>query len=218
MSRRIESLLLTGPAGKLEAILEEPEVGEPVEAALVCHPHPQHGGTMHNKVVYRLARGLRKTGCVVLRFNFRGVNLSEGEYGRGIGETEDARTALEELRRRYPDLPALVGGFSFGSRVALKLAASDGVLTRVIAVGFPTKYPNHDFVYKVGIPKFFVQSTNDEFGPKPQFQEFFDSLPQPKQLTWVEAENHFFRNGLDEYEREISRIGNLRGSAAPRIA
>jgi alpha/beta superfamily hydrolase len=218
MSRRIESLFLTGPAGKLEAILEEPEVGEPVEAALVCHPHPQHGGTMHNKVVYRLARGLRKTGCVVLRFNFRGVNLSEGEYGRGIGETEDARTALEELRRRYPDLPALVGGFSFGSRVALKLAASDGVLTRVIAVGFPTKYPNHDFVYKVGIPKFFVQSTNDEFGPKPQFQEFFDSLPQPKQLTWVEAENHFFRNGLDEYEREISRIGNLRGSAAPRIA
>jgi len=218
MSRRIESLLLTGPAGKLEAILEEPEVGEPVEAALVCHPHPQHGGTMHNKVVYRLARGLRKTGCVVLRFNFRGVNLSEGEYGRGIGETEDARTALEELRRRYPNLPALVGGFSFGSRVALKLAASDGVLTRVIAVGFPTKYPNHDFVYKVGIPKFFVQSTNDEFGPKPQFQEFFDSLPQPKQLTWVEAENHFFRNGLDEYEREISRIGNLRGSAAPRIA
>jgi len=218
MSRRIESLFLTGPAGKLEAILEEPEVGEPVEAALVCHPHPQHGGTMHNKVVYRLARGLRKTGCVVLRFNFRGVNLSEGEYGRGIGETEDARTALEELRRRYPDLPALVGGFSFGSRVALKLAASDGVLTRVIAVGFPTKYPNHDFVYKVGIPKFFVQSTNDEFGPKPQFQEFFDSLPQPKQLTWVEAENHFFRNGLDEYEREISRIGNLRGSAEPRIA
>ena len=218
MSRRIESLFLTGPAGKLEAILEEPEVGEPVEAALVCHPHPQHGGTMHNKVVYRLARGLRKTGCVVLRFNFRGVNLSEGEYGRGIGETEDARTALEELRRRYPNLPALVGGFSFGSRVALKLAASDGVLTRVIAAGFPTKYPNHDFVYKVGIPKFFVQSTNDEFGPKPQFQEFFDSLPQPKQLTWVEAENHFFRNGLDEYEREISRIGNLRGSAAPRIA
>jgi len=218
MLRRIESLFLTGPAGKLEAILEEPEIGEPVEAALVCHPHPQHGGTMHNKVVYRLARGLRKTGCVVLRFNFRGVNLSEGEYGRGIGETEDARTALEELRRRYPDLPALVGGFSFGSRVALKLAASDGVLTRVIAVGFPTKYPNHDFVYKVGIPKFFVQSTNDEFGPKPQFQEFFDSLPQPKQLTWVEAENHFFRNGLDEYEREISRIGNLRGSAAPRIA
>lgn len=215
MLRRIESLFLTGPAGKLEAILEEPEIGEPIEAALVCHPHPQHGGTMHNKVVYRLARGLRRTGCVVLRFNFRGVNLSEGEYGRGVGETEDAMVALRELRRRYPNLPALVSGFSFGSRVALKLAASDTVLTRVIAVGFPTKYPNHDFVYRVGVPKFFVQSTNDEFGPKPQFQEFFDSLPEPKQLTWVEAENHFFRNGLDEYEREISRIGNMRGGAAP---
>ena len=90
-----------------------------MEAALVCHPHPQHGGTMHNKVVHRLARGLRKAGCVVLRFNFRGVNLSEGEYGHGIGETDDARTALWELRNRYPHLPVLVGGFSFGSRVAL---------------------------------------------------------------------------------------------------
>ena len=80
MPRRIETLFLAGPAGRLEALLEEPEDADPLEAAVVCHPHPQGGGTMHNKVVYRLARGLRKTGCVVLRFNYRGVNLSEGEY------------------------------------------------------------------------------------------------------------------------------------------
>jgi hypothetical protein len=214
MPRRIESLFLPGAAGRLEAILEEPEEREPMEAALVCHPHPQHGGTMHNKVVHRLARGLRKAGCVVLRFNFRGVNLSEGEYGHGIGETDDARTALWELRNRYPHLPVLVGGFSFGSRVALRLAASDPGLTRVIAAGFPTKYPNREFVYEVGIPKFFVQSTHDEYGPRPQFQEFFDSLPEPKQLTWVEAEDHFFRNNLDAYEGEILRIGNSRQGAA----
>ena len=85
-------MFLAGPAGRLEALLEEPEDGDPVEAAVVCHPHPQHGGTMHNKVVYRLARGLRTSGCVVLRFNYRGVNLSEGEYADGIGETEDARS------------------------------------------------------------------------------------------------------------------------------
>src|SRR5580692_3448464 len=101
--RKIESLFLTGPAGRLEALLEEPEDAMPVEAALVCHPHPKHGGTMHNKVVYRLARGLRKSGCVVLRFNYRGVNLSEGAYDNGIGETEDARVALGELRNRYPN-------------------------------------------------------------------------------------------------------------------
>src|ERR1700684_1249304 len=99
MPRLIESLFLDGPAGRLEALLEEPEGSLPVEAALVCHPHPQHGGTMHNKVAYRLARGLRRSGCVVLRFNFRGVNLSEGEYAQELGELEDARAALHELRQ-----------------------------------------------------------------------------------------------------------------------
>src|ERR1700761_7266083 len=102
MPRKIESFFLNGPAGKLEAILEEPEEREPVEAALVCHPHPKGGGTMHNKVVHRTARGLRKADCVVLRFNYRGVNLSEGTYDEGRGETEDARTALKELHVRYP--------------------------------------------------------------------------------------------------------------------
>src|SRR5438132_8975087 len=105
MPRKIESLFLEGPAGRLEALLEEPEDGEPRETALVCHPHPQHGGTMHNKVVYRIARGLRRAGAVVLRFNYRGVNLSEGEYAHGEGELEDAQAALSYLRERYPRLP-----------------------------------------------------------------------------------------------------------------
>ena len=95
----------------------------PRQAALVCHPHPQHGGTMHNKVVYRIARGLRRAGAVVLRFNYRGVNMSEGEYANGIGETEDARAAFEFLRSRYPQLPFSLAGFSFGSRIILKWAA-----------------------------------------------------------------------------------------------
>jgi hypothetical protein len=145
MPRRMESLFLAGPEGRLEALLEEPESEAPVEAAVVCHPHPQFGGTMHNKVVYRLARGLRKSGCVVLRFNFRGVNLSEGEYADGIGETEDARVALRELQARYPELPVLAAGFSFGSRVALRLASQEPVIRRVIAVGFPTRMEERDF-------------------------------------------------------------------------
>jgi uncharacterized protein len=120
MPRTIESLFVKGPAGRLEALLEEPEHGDPVEAALVCHPHPQHGGTMHNKVVYRIARGSRRAGCVVLRFNYRGVNLSEGAYGNGDGELEDARAALSLLLARYPNLPVTLAGFSFGSRIALK--------------------------------------------------------------------------------------------------
>jgi uncharacterized protein len=209
MARRIETLLLAGPAGRLEALLEEPEDADPLEAAIVCHPHPQGGGTMHNKVVYRLARGLRKSGCVVLRFNYRGVNLSEGEYDRGIGETDDARAALRELERRYPGLPLLAAGFSFGSRVALRLASQETAVQRVIAAGFPTRIVERDFAYEVRVPKYFVHSTHDEFGPRPAFQEFFDSLPEPKSLEWVEASDHFFRDALDAFEEVIERIGAL---------
>src|SRR5437588_11432262 len=102
MPRRIESLFVAGPVGKLECLLEEPDDQAPRLAVLVCHPHPQHGGTMHNKVVYRIARGMRRAGAVVLRFNYRGVNLSEGQYAQGAGEREDTRTALRFLRSRYP--------------------------------------------------------------------------------------------------------------------
>jgi alpha/beta superfamily hydrolase len=210
MPRRMQTLFLSGPAGKLEALLEEPEECDPIEAALVCHPHPKGGGTLHNKVVYRLARGLRKTGCVVLRFNYRGVNLSEGVYDHGIGETEDARAALQELRARYPDLPVLVGGFSFGSRIALRLTSQESVVQRTIAVGFPTTVKDRDFVHAVRVPKYFVHSTHDEFGPQPEFAEFYASLPEPKDLQWIAAADHFFRDALDAYEAAIVKIGNTR--------
>ena len=210
MARRIESFFVNGPVGKLECILEEPEGVAPVEAALVCHPHPQHGGTMLNKVVHRLARGLRNAGCVVLRFNFRGVNLSEGEFGHWLGETEDARTVLAELRRRYPDLPLLAGGFSFGSRIALRLTASESDIRRAIAVGFPTRYPDREFVYQIQIPKYFIQSTEDEFAPRAEFTDFYETLPEPKYLDWIESADHFFRDNLDGYEAVVERIGRER--------
>lgn len=210
MPRRIESLFIQGTAGKLEALLEEPDDMRPVEAALVCHPHPQHGGTMHNKVVYRLARGLRKSGCVVLRFNYRGVNLSEGEYDRGHGETDDGRSALDELRRRYSDLPLLAGGFSFGSRIAVRLATEVSAIRRLILVGFPLNYPDREHVHKIQIPKYFVQSTVDEFGPRPEFSAFYESVPPPKHLDWIEAADHFFKGGLDSYERVIEQVGRMR--------
>src|SRR5271165_1109492 len=121
MPRRIESHFVAGPAGRLEALLEEPEEITPLEACLVCHPHPLYGGTMHTKAVYRMARGLRRSGSVVLRFNFRGVNLSEGVHDNGYGEVDDARAALDFLRSRYPGLPYALAGFSFGSRIILRL-------------------------------------------------------------------------------------------------
>lgn len=209
MPRRIESYLLDGPAGKLEALLEEPEHGEPREAVLVCHPHPRGGGTMHNKVVYRIARALRRLGCVVLRFNYRGVNLSEGVYDNGRGETEDARTALEWLRGQYPDLPVSLAGFSFGSRIALRIACNASEIRRVIAVGFPTTYSDHrEAVLGCTAPKVFIQSTNDEFGPALELESLFaEAVLPPKNLIFVEAEDHFFKGALDKFEETILALG-----------
>jgi alpha/beta superfamily hydrolase len=206
MPRRIESLLLDGPAGKLEAILEEPEDREPAHAVLVCHPHPRHGGTMHNKVVYRIARGLRRSGCVVLRFNYRGVNLSEGAYDHGNGEQDDARAALAVLRERYPNLPYSLAGFSFGSRIVLRVGCQLTDVSRLLAVGFPTVYADRSYLEDCTKDRTFIQSTHDEFGPKPEFQAIFDRLPEPKRLIWVEAEDHFFKGALEEFENSVAGV------------
>lgn len=206
MSRRIETLFLAGPAGRLEAMLEEPETREPREAALVCHPHPQHGGTMHNKVVYRVARALRRNGAVVLRFNYRGVNLSEGVYAHGEGELEDARTALAYLRGRYPQLPVTLAGFSFGARIVLRLGC-EGSVRRVIAVGFPAAYANLDGLNECPAPRVFVQSTHDQFGPVAKLEAMVAAAPPPKQLVLVEAEDHFFTAGLDRLEEAVAALG-----------
>jgi uncharacterized protein len=206
--RRIESHFIDGPAGKLEALLEEPANGEPVEACLVCHPHPLFGGTMHNKVVYRIARGLRQEGVVVLRFNFRGVSRSEGVHAEGPGEVEDARAALAFLRARYPGLPYSMAGFSFGSRIILKLGCSMAAPrpSRLIAVGFPTKLGRFDYLSTCGIPKYFVQSTLDEHGPKEALERVFEMFAEPKHLTFIEAGDHFFAGSLDKLEEAIAVI------------
>jgi uncharacterized protein len=206
MPRRIESLFVDGPAGRIEALLEEPEEATPREAALVCHPHPQHGGTMHNKVVYRMARGLRRSGAVVLRFNYRGVNLSEGAYAHGEGELEDARACLNWLRQRYPGLPLTLAGFSFGSRIALRLACGGETARRAIAVGFPTVYKDRGFLDDCVVPRVFVQSTQDEFGPAAELQALVATLPEPKKLVFIEAQDHFFAGALENLEEQIASL------------
>jgi len=203
--RRIESLLIEGPAGKLEALLEEPEDKAPREACLVCHPHPLFGGTMHNKVVYRIARGRRRAGAMVLRFNFRGVGRSAGVHDRGAGEVDDARAALGYLRERCPGLPYSMAGFSFGSRVIMELGCSMSPV-RLIAVGFPTSRGDFDYLATCGIPKYFVQSTIDEFGPKEALEAAFQGFAEPKNLEFIEAGDHFFAGALERLEEAITAI------------
>jgi uncharacterized protein len=214
MPRKIESLFLAGPAGRLEALLEEPDQSA-IGIALVCHPHPQHGGTMHNKVVYRIAKGLRRSGHVVMRFNYRGVNLSEGAYAHGEGELDDARIALQVLTSRYPALPLTLAGFSFGSRIALRMGcAPDGITAdlnqpgarRVIAVGFPTVYKDRSFLEGCTVPRIFIQSTRDQYGPAEELQPLVEALPEPKQLIWIDAQDHFFAGALEQLEQSVIQL------------
>ena len=215
MPRKIETLFIPGPAGRLESLLEEPEHGEPQYAALVCHPHPLYGGTMHNKVVYRMARGLRKAGAVVLRFNFRGVNLSEGAHAHGVGEIEDARAALDFLRARYPGHPWMLAGFSFGSRVVLRLGCTlSPAPQRILAAGFPTKGQDLAYLAQCGVPKVFIQSIHDEHGPRLELEAAYPRFADPKEIHWIEAQDHFFAGALDPFESAVIQYGGL-SAASP---
>jgi alpha/beta superfamily hydrolase len=173
-------------------------------AAVVCHPHPLYGGTMHNKVVYRIARGLRRAGVVVLRFNFRGVGKSEGEHAHMTGEIEDARAAVDFLRERYPDLPYALAGFSFGSRAITTLGCEHGAPEFLMAVGFSTRMGSWDFLSQCAAPKIFIHSTHDEYGPRLDFERLYAGVSEPKRLIWIDAADHFFAGALEQLEEEVA--------------
>ena len=160
---------------------------------------------MHNKVVYRLARGLRRAASVVLRFNFRGVNLSHGEHGNLTGEIEDARAALGWLRERYPGLPFALAGFSFGARVITRLGCETGGARFLMAAGFPTGMGGAEYLERCESVKIFVQSTHDEFGPRGELEALFAKVAEPKRLVWVEASDHFFAGALETLEETVWR-------------
>ncbi len=201
MARTLQSIHIAGPAGRLESLLEEPETPGRIErVVVVCHPHPQYGGTMHNKVVYRMARAARADGASVLRFNYRGVGTSSGTYDAGRGEQDDLRAALRYVQDRYPGVPLIVGGFSFGARVSLRVSCGNPAVNRVIAVGTPVGRGDFAFLGKCLCPKHFVHSTRDEYGSRPSMERVLHSAAQPRQITWIEAADHFFSDALDELE------------------
>ena len=206
MARRIESHWIPGPVGRLEALLEEPDDQEPRLAVLVCHPHPLHGGTMHNKVVYRIARGLRRAGAVVLRFNFRGAGSSQGEHAHLTGEIEDARVALAWLRERYPVIPFALAGFSFGARAITRLGCDLGGAHWLMAVGFPTNFGSTEYFESCRVPKVIIQSTHDQYAPRAEMEALYERLAPPKELIWIEAADHFFAGALDDLESRVSQV------------
>lgn len=207
----IRSLFLDGPAGRLEALLNA-ATASATHAAVVCHPHPLFGGTLHNKVVFHTMKALNSFGFPVLRFNFRGTGLSQGEHDKGDGEVEDVRTALNWLEGEF-HLPLLLGGFSFGAAVGLRAACDDPRVRALIAVGTPvvpvaeaTEEPRvytYEFLRDYMKPKLFISGARDKFGPRAKLEALVASVPEPKKLVIVEGADHFFEGRLREMREAI---------------
>lgn len=202
----IRSFSIDGPAGRLEALLN---AGSPdaTHAALVCHPHPLFGGTLHNKVVFHAMKALNSFGFPVLRFNFRGTGLSAGEHDHGIGEVEDVRAALNWLDGEFR-LPIVFAGFSFGAAVGLRAAYSDDRVRALIALGLPAvavenRVYDFEFLRSSTKPKLFVSGSRDQFGPVGKLEALVATFADPKKLVRIEAGDHFFEGRLREMREAI---------------
>jgi len=202
----IRSFFLDGAAGRLEALLN---VGSQTatHAAVVCHPHPLFGGTLHNKVVFHAMKALHSFGYPVLRFNFRGTGLSEGEHANGTGEVEDVRAALDWLEREYA-LPLIFAGFSFGAAVGLRAAYNDERVEELIALGLPAvpienRVYEFEFLRDCAKPKLFVSGARDQFAPPGKLEALVESFAEPKKLVRIEAGDHFFEGRLREMRETV---------------
>jgi alpha/beta superfamily hydrolase len=192
--------------GRLEAILKDPREPPVKGVALVLHPHPLGGGTMHNKVVFRAAAALNDAGLITLRINFRGVGQSTGEHDEGRGEREDVRAGLEYLAASYPDQEITLCGFSFGSRVGLEVGMADERVARMIAIGAPVDKYDFSFLEGCHKPILFVHGEHDEFGDVDRLRELVARMPKNAQteLRIIKGAGHFFDDQLNELKTAIT--------------
>ncbi len=197
-STKIRSLFIDGPAGRLEALLNEGDA-DAAYAALVCHPHPLYGGTMHNKVVYHAAKAINGFGFPVLRFNFRGAGLSEGEHDKGHGERDDVRSALAWLKGEF-GRPIIFCGFSFGAAVGLKTSCPDRDVKLLISLGTPVAAEGRAYTYRYlehcSKPKLFVSGDHDQYGPLVELKRVMTLTSDPKKFVVIPNADHFFAGQL----------------------
>lgn len=198
---RLVPVMLAGAAGPIEALLQERDEHDHTLTAVVCHPHPLYGGTLHNKVTHRVASVLHGLGAAVLRFNFRGVGKSAGTHDRGVGELEDARVALDYLRERYPSARRWAAGFSFGSWVASRLAASEPEIERLILIAPPVHTQTFEEMRTLATPKLVVQGTGDAVCRLEKLEAVWPEWAEPKRLMRVPGASHFF-------DRQLAELGD----------
>src|SRR5215210_4996957 len=205
------NLFIPAPHGRLEAIWKGPRAESPRGVALVLHPHPLHGGTMHNKVVFRAARGLEDAGLATLRINFRGVGHSTGAHtGARGGEQEDALVALDYLVEKHPGLPVFLAGFSFGARVGLEVGTRDPRVGYLVGVGTPVSIPEREydfsFLDECRKPLLLVHGGRDEFGSVADLRALAARLPEEARVRVevIPGAGHFFDQQLEELRRAVA--------------
>jgi alpha/beta superfamily hydrolase len=211
------NFFLTGPAGRLEALLWTVPAANPPLVAVVCHPHPLFGGTMHNKVAYQTAKALHLRGIPVLRFNFRGAGQSEGVHDRGMGEQDDVRAAVDYLAAEFPHRPIVLAGFSFGSLVGLRVGCADRRVSDLIGLGIPVDNSDLTYLRDCAKPKLIIQGGNDQFGSRANVEALYATLPEPKRLVIIEAADHFFAGQLEKVRDSIDAWLDERHPGAPAV-
>ena len=204
---------LTGPAGRLEALFDEPAAAGSIgadgivnpgyegglrAAVVFAHPHTEYGGTMHTKVVYQAAKALSRIGCAVLRFNFRGAGASAGAFTNGPGEMDDFRAALDVMHEKYPDAPLWAAGMSFGSWVAMTVGAEDSRVAALIGIALPVSRYDFGAVERSTKPKFFIHGEFDELCPLKEMRAFYARAAEPKELVVIDAADHLFDGKVSE--------------------
>jgi uncharacterized protein len=201
-AKKSEMVFIPGPVGELESIFSY--VSKKVShLAILCHPHPLYGGTMHNKVVYSMAMALNTIGYATVRFNFRGVGRSAGSFNHGIGEQKDVEAVIDHFHKLYPDAIKIVGGFSFGSKVGLMAANRDERIAAVIGVGVTVDVADFSFLNDYERPKLIVQGSEDQYGQADAVREWFRHLKDPKKLVIIEGAPHLYDGKLTELKTAI---------------
>lgn len=207
MRGKIRSLFLDGPSGRLEALVNEGD-DDARYAAVVCHPHPLFGGTMHNKVVFQAMKAINAHGLPVLRFNFRGAGKSAGEHDHGRGEQEDVRAALDWLEREYR-VPIVFCGFSFGAATGLRVGCGDARVMALISLGTPVsvdeRHYRYEFLQDCAKPKLFVSSDHDQYAPRAELESVLEAVPEPRQVVFIPSRDHFFDGGLPQMRETVER-------------
>ncbi len=223
---------IPGPAGILEALVDDPRslcttaspppgaagsepgagakasalVEPPTAAVVLAHPHPQYGGTMHTKVVFQAAKAFCRLGCAVLRFDFRGVGVSDGEYSGGEGELADFRAGLDFMAARFPGVPLWAAGVSFGSWVAMTAGAEDARVAAIVGIAVPAALYDFSAVKASGKPKFFIHGEHDEICPLRTVWDLYGKSSEPKELVVVDGADHLFDGHVSEVADAISDL------------